>query len=591
MISNTGDHLGNDIRLLVDDRPLMPSDYPLDNLPPLNCNDRQLVCIIRETKAVYTPAVIYLPGPIIAGLLPDPESFRRGRRNNVELPEVIALEGPGETRQLPAPAISPRMDLSITTEGRITRIAELSEQVKHIAEIEPRVTTDDLSEVRELLHLYDFNAAVEYLNSCLDAYHNKEQFLHTQDGYAKLMPWVKATAKELGVPVCGYYKRTNTGEAVSRFRVTLLEGQWHLTVDQIVKGAARLSYILVAIRRGVPFEDMREPFINWKFDAYVEFMTGIKPKTREEKEAALVAKKDAEKENPQVLTPTDQEREIVSVLKKGLDAKPIGLNDQSHVPFLQKAQLAYRRELTDIAYEKRDPEFYGAGKICKDIKAIHVLADCKFMFKKHLAAETKDLLVCDVLSAHLNDDPALVVQREKAGYKCTRDYLAQEIGVHFDIDEGIKIGQNYLANEELVLSHLGNIDSEIKLKMLYFLDSAIELQGDRHDLFDRFFRPETEPADWVAFATHRDYEKYLAEKKMSQAKIKKARMIIFEYNEAKKGGSPSSKRPPLAGDEMVIFSIVREEEKSFLDRCLRDPAYLNSYVQKYAWYRDHGYLP
>jgi hypothetical protein len=42
---------------------------------------------------------------------------------------------------------------------------------------------------------------------------------------------------------------------------------------------------------------------------------------------------------------------------------------------------------------------------------------------------------------------------------------------------------------------------------------------------------------------------------------------------------------------VAIFPIVREEEKSFLDRCLRDPAYLNSYVQKYAWYRDHGLLP
>jgi hypothetical protein len=528
---------------------------------------------------------------VIAGFLPDPRSFRRGRPDTEITQGVIALEGPGKMLELPAPRIPPRMDLTITTEGRITRVVELEVPIRHIIEIEPRATTEDLSEVRELLHLYDFNAAVEFLNGCLDAYQNKEHFLHTQDGYSKLMPWVKATAKELGVPVGSYYKRTNTGEVVSRFRVTLLEGQWHLTVDQIVKGAARLSYILIAIRRGVPFEDMREPFLNWKFDAYVEFMTGIKPKTREEKEAAQAAKKDAEKMNPPIITPTDQEQEIVSMLKKGLDVKPVGLNDLSHKPYLEKAQLAYRRELTDIAYEKRTPAFYGTGKICKDIKAIHVLADLKFMFKKHLAAETKNWLVCDVLSAHLNDDPDLIAQREKAGYKCTRDYLAQEIGVHFDIDEGIKIGQNYLANEELALSHLGNIDSEIKLKMLYYLDSAIELQGDRPELFDRFFRPETELVDWVAFATHRDYEKYLTEKKMSQTKIKLARKIIFEYNEAKKSGLPSPKKPPLAGDEVAIFPIVREEEKSFLDRCLRDPAYLNSYVQKYTWYRDNGFLP
>jgi hypothetical protein len=42
---------------------------------------------------------------------------------------------------------------------------------------------------------------------------------------------------------------------------------------------------------------------------------------------------------------------------------------------------------------------------------------------------------------------------------------------------------------------------------------------------------------------------------------------------------------------MFIFPIVLDEEKSFLDRCLRDLDYLNKYVQKYAWYRDNGYLP
>ena len=84
-------------------------------------------------------------------------------------------------------------------------------------------------------------------------------------------------------------------------------------------------------------------------------MTGIKPKTKEEKEAAKATKKDTEKDNPPVITPTDQEREIVSMLKKGLDVKPIALNDLSHKTYLEKAQFAYRRELTDVAYEKRNP--------------------------------------------------------------------------------------------------------------------------------------------------------------------------------------------------------------------------------------------
>ena len=497
-----------------------------------------------------------------------------------------------EVGLLPAPKISPRTDLTVTPEGRILRVVTLDAPVQTIEELEPRASTEDLAEVRELLHLYDFNATVEYLNSCLDAYHNKEQFLHTQDGYSKLMPWVKATAKELGVLIGSYYKRLNTGEIIDRFMVTLLQGQWHLTQEQIVKGAARLSYILAGIRRGVHFEDMKEPFLNWKFDVYVEFMTGIKPKTKEEKEAAKATKKDTEKDNPPVITPTDQEREIVSMLKKGLDVKPIALNDLSHKTYLEKAQFAYRRELTDVAYEKRNPMLYRTGRICTDIKAIHVLADFKFMFKKHLAAETKNWLVCYVLSAHLNDDQALIDQREKAGYKSTRDYLALEIGVHFDIDEGIKIGQNYLEHEEFALSHLGNIDSEVKLKMIYYLDDALVLQGDRPDLFDRFFRPETELPDWVAFATYRDYEKYLSEKKMSQAKIKLARKIIFEFNEVKnRTDVPWRKKGALEGNIAVIFPIVRDEEKSFLDRCVRDPEYLREYIEKYEWYKQNGLLP
>jgi hypothetical protein len=534
MITNNNDRRDINARLLFDDKPLMPSDYPLDAFPPIDGNDCQLICVGRQKEKIVTPAVINLSGPMIIGLLPDPQSFQQGRPNTAITPEVIALEGPGETRLLPAPRISPRMDLAVTPEGRILREVKLDEPIQRIEEIEPQVFTEELDEVNDLIRLHDYNALAAYCNSCLDAYHEKELFLHKQDGYAKLMPWVKATAKELGVPVASYYKRINTGEVLDRFRVNLFQGQWKLSPEQIVENVARLSYILVAIRRGILFDDMLEPFLNYSFTAYVEFVTGVKPKTKEEKEAAKAARKKEEEENPPILTPTDEDREIVSVIRKGLDVKPVGLNDLSHKPYLEKAQQAYRRELTDIAYEKRDPEFYRTGKICQDIKAIHVLADFKFAFKKHLAAETKNLLTCSVLSAHLNDDQALIDQREKAGFKSTRDYLVQEVGVHFDIDEAITIGRNYFAKEDFILSHLGNIDSEVKLKMIYYLDSAFELQGDRPELFGRFFRPETELADWAAFATHRNFEKYLSEKKMSQAKIKLARKIIFEFNELKK---------------------------------------------------------
>jgi hypothetical protein len=114
----------------------------------------------------------------------------------------------------------------------------------------------------------------------------------------------------------------------------------------------------------------------------------------------------------------------------------------------------------------------------------------------------------------------------------------------------------------------------------------------RRPTWTRDRRPETPLADWEAFARHRDYEKYLAENRISPAKIKEARRIIFEFYEAKKKPLPFWRKPDaIGGDKIAIFSIVLEEEKSFLERCLWDLAYLNSYVQKYAWYRDHGYLP
>ena len=79
---------------------------------------------------------------------------------------------------------------------------------------------------------------------------------------------------------------------------------------------------------------------------------------------------------------------------------------------------------------------------------------------------------------------------------------------------------------------------------------------------------------------------------MSPAKVKEARRIIFDYHEAKRKAAALGQFPGgIAGDKMCIFSIVLDEEKSFLDRCLRDPEYLNKYFQKYIWYRDNGLLP
>jgi hypothetical protein len=494
---------------------------------------------------------------------------------------------------LPAPRISPRSDLEVTAEGRILRKVRLEEEeLRSVLELEEGIDTKDLGEAAELLRTHDDAYYQEYLNSCMDAFHMKDQYLYGQDGYKNLTSFIKASAAELGVSVGDFYKRVASGEVLERFMVIVLMGQWGLTEDKIIRKAPRLSYILTAYYRHIPFEAMKEPFLNGSFEDYVAFMTGRKPKTQEEKDATKAAKYEEHKATPPILTPTEAEREIVSIIRKGLDAKPVGFNDLSHVPYLKKAQLAYRRELTDIAYEKRDPEFYKTERVCTDVKAIHTLADAKFMFKHHLAKGVPSRLICYCLSAQINDVPELVAQREALGYKDTHDYLVKEIGVAFDTFRAIKSGRNYLKHEETVLRLLGNINSEIKLGMLYSLDCAIDNHGDHPELIERFLRPETPLADWEAFATHRDYEKYLAKNRMSPAKVKEARRIIFDYHEAKKKPLPFWRKPEvIGGDKIAIFSVVLEEEKSFLDRCLWDLEYLRKYVEKYAWYKENGLLP
>jgi hypothetical protein len=514
--------------------------------------------------------------------------------DHAEPPHVINLlpKAPA-VPLLPAPEISPRPDLEVTAEGRIIRKVRLEEEeLRSVLELEEGIDTKDLVEAAELLRSHDDAYYREYLNSCMDAFHMKDQYLYGQDGYKNLTSFIKASAAELGVSVGDFYKRVASGEVLDRFMRIELMGQWNLTEDEIIRKAPRLSYILTAYYRHIPFEAMKEPFLNGSFEDYVAFMAGRKPKTQEEKDAAKAAKYKEQKASPPILTPTEAEREIVSIIRKGLDVKLVGLNDLSHVPYLQDAQLAFRRELTDIAYEKRDPEFYKTKKICTEVKAIHMLADAKYMFMKHMANGVPNRLICYCLCAQIDDVPELVAQREKLGYKNTHDYLVKEIGVTFDTYRGIRIGRNYLKREETVLRLLGNINSEIKLGMLFSLDCAIENHGDHPELIERFLRPETPLADWEAFAAHCDYEKYLAKNQLSPAKVKEARRIIFDYHEAKKKPLPFWRKPEvIGGDKIAIFSVVLEEEKSFLDRCLWDLEYLRKYVEKYAWYKENGLLP
>ena len=521
----------------------------------------------REAMLCQTPEVIHLP--------PRPCTERLALEEYVPFKMTVPVPG-----------------LLTTSDGRIGPELLLEEsEVRRLVELEEELYTKDLKVAEERLLEHDWEYNRWYLNSCLDAYRTKSRGLYLQDSGMKLPTWIKVSALEQGVSVGDFYKRLATGEVIDRFMVTTIQGQWGLTKDQIVERAARLSYILAAFYRHVEFKDMKVPFLEWPFDKYVAFMTGRKPKTTAERDADKAAKYEKEQANPPVLAATDPEKEIVGLIKKGLEVKVLGLSDSSHVQYLEKAQLAYRRELSDMKLRKLQPEYYGTGRLCEDLTTIHTLTDAKFLFRQHMAEGIPHKLIRNCLCARIEDDPELAAQRMALGHKTAHTYLLQELKVDFDPCRAIEIGRTYLRNEDTILRLMGNIDTEVKLSKLLNFEKAIENHGDRPDLIARYLGPDVSVADWDAFALHRDYEKYLSEKRMTQAKIKEARRILFEYHARKLPPTPRERQAGIVGESVHVFAIVLEEEKSFLDRCLRDPAYLNSYVQKYAWYRDHGYLP
>lgn len=515
-----------------------------------------------------------------------------------QTPEVIHLpsgpyaEQPALEEHVPPEMTVPTPGLVTTADGRIGPEILVEEyETRLLSELEEDLYTKDLKVAEERLIAHDWEYNRHYLDSCLDAYRTKSEGLYLQDSGMKLATWIKVSALELGVSAGDFYKRLATGEVIDRFMVTTLLGQWRLTKDQIVERAARLSYILTAYYRHVKFQDMKVPFLELPFDKYVAFMTGRKPKTDAERDAEKAAKYNNDQANPPVITPTDPEKKIVELIKKGLGVKVLGLSDASHVKYLEKAQLAYRRELTDMKLRHRKPVYYGTDSICKDLTSIKTLTDAKFLFRQHTAEGIPHKLIRNCICARIEDDPDLAEQRKILGYKSAHTYLVQELKVDFDTYRAITIGQIYLRNEDIILRLMGNIDTEVKLSKILSFEKAIENHGDQPELIARYLGPDVSVADWDAFALHRDYEKHLSEKRMTQAKIKEARRILFEYHARKTPLTEREQVAGIAGESVHVFAIVFEEEKSFLDRCLRDPAHLSSYVQKYVWYRDHGYLP
>ena len=106
MINNHERPVTINARLLVEAIQFLPSDLPIDDALPPNNSECQLICVnARARGETITPAVICLPEPIIAGLLPAPNSYQRGTQNVAVTPRVIILPPPAmnEVGLLPAP--------------------------------------------------------------------------------------------------------------------------------------------------------------------------------------------------------------------------------------------------------------------------------------------------------------------------------------------------------------------------------------------------------------------------------------------------------------------------------------------------------
>jgi hypothetical protein len=123
------------------------------------------------------------------------------------------------------------------------------------------------------------------------------------------------------------------------------------------------------------------------------------------------------------------------------------------------------------------------------------------------------------------------------------------------------------------------------------LDKAIANHGDEPHLIWLYFGPDTTVADWNYFAEHKDFQSHFSESKMSEAQLKKARTLIFEFKEASAVSDfNDSQRGPLAGSVPHVFPIVAPHERHLIDVFIANPQYLNKYVQLYFDYKNKGRL-
>ena len=252
--------------------------------------------------------------------------------------------------------------------------------------------------------------------------------------------------------------------------------------------------------------------------------------------------------------------------------------------------LANRRKEADDIFSARIPDYINKGGECKDFLTIRTLEDAKYLILYHQAEGIPHRLVVAAICARLEDDPVLIAQWKALGYEKVHEYLIKDLGVTFDTYHYCRIGRNYLEYEATILSHTA-IDTEVQFSKLYNFGPAISIHGDEPALLWRYFGPDATVGEWDYFALHREYQKHFAEQKMSPARIKKARSLLFEFTEARAADERTDEQlGPLAGTVPYPFAIASQHEKRLIDLFRSNPPYLLKYVKLYFEYKDKGLL-
>jgi hypothetical protein len=419
----------------------------------------------------------------------------------------------------------------------------------------------------------------------------RDRYLFSQDGYLDFATWLKIESKEIGISISYAYRLLAMADALDRYLITTFMSTWHMSIEDVAQRATKLSYFMTGIYRHLTLDELKEPFLKKGApEQFIAFATGKKIPTREEVEATKAARHQPRKGKPPVETTTDIENKIVETVRLGLDVYIVGLRDINDGPYIEKALLANRRKEADAVFSARTPDFVNKGNECKDFLTIRTLEDAKYLLLYHQGEGIPHRLVCAAVCARLEEQPVLVAQWKALGYEKVHEYLLKELEVTFDTYRYCQIGRNYLKHEAKILGHTA-IDTEIQFSKLYNLEKAIETHGDEEVLIWRYFGSVASVEEWDYFALHREYEQHFLEKKMSPAKLKKARTLLFEYHEARAADDRTDEQlGQLAGTTPYAFSIAATHEKRLIDLFRSNPQYLLKYVNLYVEYKDKGLL-